>query len=585
MAVSDYLALIVMAIAAWSQYRCYFLQEELSRCSEKEELGNKVVSQSEIQEHLDDGEEDPQIVDRRLLAGGSSVWCSGSNNTDRMCQFHNLCFSQKHKEFVFLSGSKSIAFGLPENPFDPALVDLSSVPNHNTQYFGFSHLPVAALEDTNTVAVFRGKHLLMNRFNPSNIMHVFHDDLLPLFYTMLQSGLMAKGDFKPTARLVFLDGYPAGEFMDLYASLFNYRPILRDEITSDSDSADQDSLVCFEEAFVGLSNVTTWYQYGFQVPQGPVPNTLLTAREVRVFTSFVRNQMGARRCEASDDYIVLIKRESTRLILNEMDLVTLVAQGTGLRVLTAGLEDYPIKDLIELVSCSKVLIGMHGSLLILSMFLPVGSMLLELFPYAINPDYYTPYKTLVQLPGMGVAYRSWRNWSPDRSVGHPDALPAHGGIRHLSRQEQKQILTSQEVPQHLCCSNPDWLYRIYQDTAVDIPSILNLLSEGLQECQQSRTEIAPHFPVFPSKVGGIHCDRVKGLRVSWQRPWNIEYMNTNEVRYELWTQETDGDDYKAYILQLEGYTFSEGYEDSKSYRVWVRCLVGSIKGPFSSVVC
>ncbi|XP_022082194.1 protein O-linked-mannose beta-1,4-N-acetylglucosaminyltransferase 2-like isoform X2 [Acanthaster planci] len=395
---------------------------------------------------------------------------------------------------------------------------------------------------------------------------------------------MTKGDFRTTCRLVFLDEYPAGEFMDLYLSLFQYHPILRDDLVENLASAEQDSFVCFEEAYVGLSKMTTWYQYGFQGPQGPVPNTNMTAREVRLFTSFVHNQLGSRKCKGSD-YAVLIRRESTRLILNEMDLVLFVSQGIGMRVMTAGLEDFSIKELIELVTCSKVLVGMHGSLLILSLFLPARSMLLELFPFAVNPDHYTPYKTLVQLPDMGITYRSWRNWDLDRTVTHPDALPAYGGIQHLSSEEQIRILSSHEVARHICCSNPEWLFRIYQDTVVDIPSILELLSVGLRECQQLRTEQVHGPSLFPSKVGSISCKRQQGLHLSWKQPWNTEYMNDSEFTYEIWVQDQDRQDYKAYILQVSEFTFSEGFEESKSYRVWIRCLIGRIQGPFSSVVC
>ncbi|XP_033626754.1 protein O-linked-mannose beta-1,4-N-acetylglucosaminyltransferase 2-like isoform X1 [Asterias rubens] len=574
MTFSDTLTVLAVFVAAWGVYRCFILEEKLSNCSAK--TASETPSFRE--------KTDPETVQQTVLEGGSSVWCVGSSNTNRMCRFHNLCFSPKHKEFVFLEGPRSISYGLPRNLFDPALVDLSSVPNHNIQYFHYSSLPVSALERFKEVKLFSGKHVLMNRFKPNNVMHVFHDDLLPVFHTMLQAGLMNKTDFAPAAQLVFLDGFPEGDFMDLVKVLFHQQPLLKGDLVEGLDQ----SLVCFEEAHVGLSNVTVWYQYGFQVPQGPIPESLLSATKVKLFTHFVHDRIGFKGCEAVDSYAVLITRRSTRLILNEIELVSEIVKRTGMRVITAGLEDFPVTHLIEIISCAKALIGMHGSLLILAMFLPPGSILLELFPYAINPAHYTPYRRLVELQGMGIVYRCRRNLNPSHAVAHPDALPAYGGIHHLSLEEQKQIIESTEVPQHLCCSNPEWLFRIYQDTIVNIPSLLEALASWLGESEQTR-KVTKTFNLFPSEIQNFICDRENGLHISWDQPWNIEYMNTHEVKhevkYEVWIQQLHRDDYEAYIMQFTDHVFTEGIEETEKYRIWVRCLVGDIQGPFTDVVC
>lgn len=574
MTFSDPLTVLAVFLAAWGVYRCLILEEKLTNCS--------TDTTSESQKVQLGGKAEPETVDKTFLEGGTSVWCVGSSNTNRMCRFHNLCYSQKHDEFVFLEGPQSISSGLPGSLFNPALVDLSSVPNHNTQYFHYSSLPVSALKRFQTVRLFYGKHVLMNRFKPDNIMHVFHDDLLPLFHTMLQAGLMNKADFTPGARLVFLDGFPEGDFMDFIKVLFHQQPILKGDLV---EGFTDQSLVCFEEAQVGLSNATVWYQYGFQVPQGPIRESLLSASKVKLFRHFVHSGLGFTGCEAADSYAVLITRRSTRLILNEMELVSQIAQRTGMRVITAGLEDFPIAHLIEIMSCANALIGMHGSLMILAMFLPQGSVLLELFPYTINPAHYTPYKTLVELQDMGIVYRSWRNVNPGHAVAHPDALPSYGGINHLSLEEQKQIIDSTEVPQHLCCSNPYWLFRIYQDTIVDIPSLLDDLTQGLEESEQIR-KVKATLNLFPSVIRNFTCERNNGLHISWQQPWNIEYiMNIHEVKYEVWLQKLNRDDYEAFIMQFTDYVFSDGIEESESYRIWVRCLVGNIQGPFTYVIC
>ena len=74
---------------------------------------------------------------KELREHGSSVLCQGKSNIDRRCVFHNLCYHPSLKDFVFLHSSHSIYEGIPEDRQQPALVDLSSVMDHNTQYFDY----------------------------------------------------------------------------------------------------------------------------------------------------------------------------------------------------------------------------------------------------------------------------------------------------------------------------------------------------------------------------------------------------------------------------------------------------------------
>ena len=116
------------------------------------------------------------------------------------------------------------------------------------------------------------------------------------------------------------------------------------------------------------------------------------------------------------------------------------------KVMTIDLDTYDLPDIISVVRSSAGLIGVHGSLLAVAMFLPQGSILVELFPYAVNPDHYTPYKTLCHVPGMMIAYRSWANGKRIDSLPHPDWLPEFGGMHHLPLKEQTKIIMQ------VCCS-------------------------------------------------------------------------------------------------------------------------------------
>jgi protein O-mannose beta-1,4-N-acetylglucosaminyltransferase len=63
------------------------------------------------------------------------------------------------------------------------------------------------------------------------------------------------------------------------------------------------------------------------------------------------------------------------------------------KVMTVSLETHSLSDIIPIIHSSRGVIGMHGSLLSLAGFLKQGSFLVELFPYAVNPEKYTPYRS------------------------------------------------------------------------------------------------------------------------------------------------------------------------------------------------
>ena len=130
-----------------------------------------------------------------------------------------------------------------------------------------------------------------------------------------------------------------------------------------------------------------------------------TAQHVRPAAKFIRARLGISPSESAPKEAVILSRRHNRLIVNEAELSFELAANVGVRVRTLSMEDVPIEEIIKRLSSAVVVVGMHGSLLALAMFLPPGSILVELFPYAINPLHYTPYRTLASLPGMDITYR------------------------------------------------------------------------------------------------------------------------------------------------------------------------------------
>ncbi|XP_070574939.1 protein O-linked-mannose beta-1,4-N-acetylglucosaminyltransferase 2-like [Ptychodera flava] len=554
----------------------------------------------------------PSSPDPDVGREGSSVWCTGNNHTDRMCKFRNLCYAPHFQGgFIFFHGTDTVKQGFPKNRFDPALLDMTSVSDHNTQYFDFADLNSDDVYKFN-VSFYHGNSFLFNRFNPENLMHVLHDDLLPLFVTLAQVTLSDSLPFDTNTRLLLMDGWPAGENFELYQVLSD-KPVL---LKQDLDKYPKGSLVCFRNAFVGLSKSSVWYQYGFSEPQGPLKDTTATATQIRHFTNFIRRRFDLSiGDEESGQYVVLLSRKINRVILNESEVMFALIQEFGLRVVAIGYETHSLKEQIQIISKASILIGVHGSLLTLSMFLPRWAIVIEIFPYAVNPENYTPYKTLTNLPGMNLVYRAWRNLKEENSVTHPDYPPHLGGIHHLPGSQQNEIMASGEVPLHLCCKDPEWLFRIYQDTFVDIPSFISTVEGALSNRNTLRSDqgrdSSHNDPLCPTKVGNLTCQIVNldnlgnemkttnqkfsfndeeprstnrnvGLKLSFEEPWNLPYLEARHIRYEVWIQESGEENYSAWLLPTTEYIFTENIKDNMQYYVWVRCVIDEdVQGPFT----
>ncbi|XP_067094654.1 protein O-linked-mannose beta-1,4-N-acetylglucosaminyltransferase 2 [Osmerus mordax] len=550
------------------------LEEELHLTQQSQEL-----SQARIDYHA------------ALLAlqeHGTRMVCTGKMHTDRVCRFDYLCYCTEAEEFVFFHGNSSVMLpNIGQRRFQPALLDLSSVEDHNTQYFNFLELPAAALKYMPKPVFVPDVALILNRFNPDNLMHVFHDDLLPVFYTMRQYS-----DLDDEARLIFMEGWGEGPHFDLYRLLSSKQPLLKEQLRNFG------KLMCFTKSYVGLSKMTTWYQYGFVQPQGPKANILISGNEIRQFASHLmeklnittKEQKEGTGPEERDQYIVVFSRSQTRLILNEAELILALAQEFQMRVVTVSMEDQTYSSIVQLISGASMLVSMHGAQLVTSLFLPRGAAVVELFPYAVSPEQYTPYKTLATLPGMDLQYVAWRNTMEENSVAHPDRPWDQGGIAHLDKDEQERILASREVPRHLCCRNPEWLFRIYQDTRLDIPSLLDVLRESLKT-RPNLKKTRPASTVHPGRVREPQCQtsvqatNEAKLTVSWQIPWNLKYLKVREVKYEVWIQEQGENTYMPYILPHQNYTFSENIKPFTTYLVWVRCIFNkNLLGPFADVL-
>ena len=524
----------------------------------------------------------PEYLSQELYSDGSSVMCNPTaDNSQRTCHFVNLCYFPEQDSYLFFHSEKSLLENIPTDRFSPTLIEASSVHNHTYSFFNYVDMPVSAsrLFKINWMAT---PVLITKRFKPDNLMHVIHDDILPIYYKLKLSNLGGNSSERFSTTLFFDDSWEEGQFFKLYNILSDSQPILK------SNLKDISGLTCFRSALIGLPKSTLWYDYGFHQPQAPLANRKVTATEVGSMVEYVRRELGIALGTDKNDYFVLVSRKSTRRILNEMELSLSLSRELGVKVVHVSQEQYSIEQLIEMVSNARGLIGMHGSLLTLAIFLPPGSFLIELFPYAVNPDHYTPYKTLVNLPNMDIEYRAWQNTDPKKSEGHPEL----GGLENLSPAEQEEIMAQTEVPRHICCDDPSWLYHIYQDTEVDIDAVIALVKSALRSAYTDSERAADKIIdyVTPDKVVNTKCKFISSendvgkILISWEIPWNLQFFTCQKIEYEVLIQYPQSSAEPA-IYQATSNLLSISVAD-RSFLLWVRCVLDNIHvGPFTQVTC
>lgn len=501
----------------------------------------------------------------------SSVYCRGNNHTDRICKFRNLCFNPSTDVFMFFHGANSDVIGVPEDRFSPALVDFSSVYDHNTQYFNYIDLPGSAFLNF-TARLVGGTAVLFKRFNPENLMHVFHDDLIPAYVTLKENFLI---DDKNDVFFVFADGRDPGPYADLYGTFLKKEPFY---LSSASE------VICFDKAVIGLNKHSLWYHYGFKKPQGPLNKDMnLISPMLAHFRSYFKKQFSLQE-KAVKDNALLLTRGHNRKILNYKELAKVLEVNSNLKSQTASLEEYSVIEVIEKIMSSKIVIGIHGSLLILCLFLPPNSHIIELFPYGIDSNICTPYRTLAKIPSLKLTYHSWENKIEKNSIPHPEYPADHGGILHLPIHVQDHIRKSPVKP-FLCCYNPEWLYRIYQDTVVDLNTFTSIIKNAIHNDERVIRDMTTGTKLYPSEVQNLSCqlNSENLIHISWERPWNVNFMNATVIEYELWYQDNDEDDIKAFIMRK---TFFNLKNISNIY-VWIRCHVDGNIGPFNTnpLVC
>lgn len=126
-------------------------------------------------------------------------------------------------------------------------------------------------------------------------------------------------------------------------------------------------------------------------------------REKRSSFIKVANHLAKSKLNSKCDSILVLERKGTlRKIINLHALVHELSLLTDSKVLKVVMEDYPLSQQIKLASSSKVLIGAHGAGLTNMIFMPAGSLIVELFPFGFEKQIY---RNLAET--LGHRYISW----------------------------------------------------------------------------------------------------------------------------------------------------------------------------------
>ncbi|EPZ31561.1 hypothetical protein ROZALSC1DRAFT_28183 [Rozella allomycis CSF55] len=486
----------------------YYLLRELLDKQKQEKSDQEIHKRKKIEE-FSKKKEFPEVEWKELFDFYSNVWCTGQDRESRICKFNNLCYDPNHEKFIFIKRPQSVEYnvGTSKERSEKGLLDTTSISSHNAFYWDYVQVE-AGTYNPGKIRYVEDLTFMFYRFLAVNIMHSLHDDFFNLFHTIREFGdsvFEASESFSRDNNILFLDHLGFSDYSHIFQSLTNKPLLLKNTHLNRQDK----QVTCFTNAVVGISKRMSWYHYGFGSPQGPILNKEVDGFELREATKALFNHynipyhyypavrkslrgiLASRGIQNADETdsttpslprcIVIYSRRGDRLILNEDELSKALEAEYSLPVKFLRMEDNSLEEQINILRTALIAIGMHGSMLIMSVFMPPGSILIELYPYAVPSENYTPYKTMSNIKGIDLVYSAWENKHQENNRPHPERPSHHGGIRHLSKEEQDKILNTITVPLHTCCTNPYWLFRIYQDTIVDIREIISIIDKKLPE--------------------------------------------------------------------------------------------------------
>ena len=539
----------------------------------------------------------------------SSVWCHGPRKR-RICNFKNLYFNSELDDWFFVKGPTSVIQGLDGVDLRNVL-DMTSLEEHNAFFFQYTEVQEDKFTNVEVEKV-QARTFVLSRFHTGNIMHAIHDDLIGLYHLHKEfspapsSQIHPLESFRRDNFLFFCDGHEEGGYGHVFKYLTDYPLQFKVQ-----HSKKPGKLLWFPDAIVGNSKIANWYQYGFLIPQGPIADKKVSGAHVREVSDYISHRLNLAEWDfgevkqvirnfianftstpdnpdslISKDYCISIfSRRHDRLIVNELELAAFLQRRFRLEVKFVRNEDLTFAQQIPILRKTILAIGMHGSLLVMGMFLPPGALMIEMYPFAVPSANYTPYNSMCKLPGMNLAYESWTNTHAASNTSFPDRVAHYGGISHLPTDEQQKIVNTHTVPEHLCCTNPFWLFRIFQDTRVNLPEIEQKVIQGFQgSLDLIQKAIDNKAQITPATITQAVCkfDRQgRTVTLSWEMPWNGTVQGSG-MYFSIWSHVH----YREFQTEETSIVIKD-CDPAQAHGFWVKPGVrGGVQGSFSKkIVC
>ena len=167
---------------------------------------------------------------------------------------------------------------------------------------------------------------------------------------------------------------------------------------------------------------------------------------------------------AAAPLVVILSRRDKRLLLNEEALVDLVAS-LGARAVLVALENLPLCAQVRLFRRAAVLLGMHGSGLINTMFMRPGSAVVQVVPFHLAGAGAFFRGTA---EAHGVRYFEVPTRAREDAIAHPHFLKDAGKAEDFLQEGSG------------CCGSSTYFsFFINQDVLVDLEGARSVLAEAL----------------------------------------------------------------------------------------------------------
>ncbi|CAI5473157.1 unnamed protein product [Closterium sp. Yama58-4] len=179
--------------------------------------------------------------------------------------------------------------------------------------------------------------------------------------------------------------------------------------------------------------------------------------------------------------VLLVARRRRRLLLNE-DALLASTRAMGLPISVAVFEDLPLYEQIRAVRSCAILVGVHGSGLLNSMFLHPGSVLVQIVPYNTTgaDRFYEP-----QVRQAGGSYMEVRVTNRSDSVFHWHLAEDHGS-KVGTAEEREQFL--QQGPDVQRASDVFFSFWVNQDVHVPVGEYRRVIGEAVAAWEQGRKQ-------------------------------------------------------------------------------------------------